>query len=69
MKEASVKFEFDGFDVIGEGEVYSEGSVENVEVTFIGVPIRNVPSDVVRIAKEIAKEMLVENVYSSDLEF
>lgn len=69
MKEANIKFEFDDYTILAEGEVYSEGSVENVEVTFIGVSIRSVPSDVVRIAKKIAKEMLVESVYSSDLEF
>lgn len=69
MKEASVKFDFDGYTIYATGIVYSPGHIEDVEVDFEGVNIKNISKYDIKIAKELAKEELVSIVYEQDLFF
>ena len=67
--EVNVKFEFDGYDLIAEGFVLSPGHVEGVELTFQGMYNKDVPENDYKIAKELARELLISKVYESELEF
>lgn len=69
MKEANVKFEYDGYDVLADGEVYSPADVRELELTFVGCNMKDVDTNTIRAAKEEAMYLLVQKVYENELEF
>ncbi len=70
MIEANIKFEYDGYDIIAEGEVYSPGDIRKIKLDFIGLTrdeITQLDINIIKMAKELAKIELVNEVYESEI--
>jgi hypothetical protein len=72
MKESNVKFEFDNYEIIADAEVWSPADIREIKLDFVGLTKKEVKlldKDTIKIAKELAKELLVSEVYESEINF
>lgn len=70
MKEVNVKFEYDNYDVIADGEVYSPGDVREIKLDFVGLSLqelKELDKDFVKEVREQAKLELVTECYEGEL--
>ena len=67
--ETNVKFDYQGYTIFADGLVLSPGHVESVELDFEGMSLADVPKDIVKICKDLAREELINSVYDSELSF
>lgn len=72
MTESNVEFEYDGYTIIADGEVWSPGDIRNISLDFIGLTkteVNQLDKDTKRMALELAKQELVDSVYESEMRF
>jgi hypothetical protein len=69
MREVSVKFEFDEYEILADGEVYSPADIRHIDLTFIGVNKNDIDRDTKKIALELAREVLADSVYNPEMSF
>ena len=72
MIEVNIQFEFDGYDIIAEAEVWSQADIRNLRLDFIGLSkeeIKKLDKEILKESKELAKIEIFNEHFETELKF